>query len=81
MSLSIFMEDLISNGVGTHAETLLQQDRAPQPSIALQMTGTKLVLTTGRRVRIFPDQEILVQSLWQAQKQQLRVKVPAFDEI
>ena len=79
MSLSIFMEDLISNGVGTHAETLLQQDRAPQPSIALQMTGTKLVLT--RRVRIFPDQEILVQSLWQAQKQQLRVKVPAFDEI
>jgi len=73
------MEDLISNGVGTHAETLLQQDRAPQPSIALQMTGTKLVLT--RRVRIFPDQEILVQSLWQAQKQQLRVKVPAFDEI
>jgi len=79
MSRSIFMEDLISNGVGTHAETLLQQDRAPQPSIALQMTGTKLVLT--RRVRIFPDQEILVQSLWQAQKQQLRVKVPAFDEI
>lgn len=79
MSLSIFMEDLISNGVGTHAETLLQQDRAPQPSMALQMTGTKLVLT--RRVRIFPDQEILVQSLWQAQKQQLRVKVPAFDEI
>ena len=79
MSRSIFMEDLISNGVGTHAETLLQQDRAPQPSMALQMTGTKLVLT--RRVRIFPDQEILVQSLWQAQKQQLRVKVPAFDEI